>query len=106
MCTQPSPTDELPPSPHQPLDLSRLSPREVEIVLRLLAGDRVPRIAKSLYLAPGTVRNHLSSAFWKFGVHSQQQLIVLLRAQASEFVAVMMRRLPEHEPLAVLETKR
>jgi DNA-binding CsgD family transcriptional regulator len=48
-------------------------------VQRLLAGDRVPRIADSLYLARSTVRNHLSSVFRKFGVNSQQQLIVLLR---------------------------
>jgi hypothetical protein len=40
-------------------------------------------IAASLYLAPSTVRNYLSSVFRKFGVNSQQQLIVLLRAQAS-----------------------
>lgn len=68
---------------HAPLDLSRLSPRELEIVQRLLAGDRVPRIADSLYLARSTVRNHLSSVFRKFDVNSQQQLIVLLRSQTS-----------------------
>ena len=68
-----------PTSPPAPPDLSRLSPREQEIALRLLAGDRVPRIAESLYLAPSTVRNHLSSAFRKFGVNSQQELIVELR---------------------------
>jgi DNA-binding CsgD family transcriptional regulator len=73
------PADQPPTSPRAPLDLSRLSPREVEIVLRLLAGDRVPLIAASLYLAPSTVRNHLSAVFRKFGVNSQQQLIVLLR---------------------------
>lgn len=75
---------QLPASPEAPLlDLTRLSPREGEIVLRLLAGDRVPLIANSLYLAPGTVRNHLSSVFQKFGVNSQQELILLLRAQVS-----------------------
>ena len=68
---------------HGSLDLSRLSPRELEIVQRLLAGDRVPRIADSLFLAPSTVRNHLSSVFRKFSVKSQQQLIVLLRTQTS-----------------------
>lgn len=69
---------------HASLDLSRLSPRELEIVRRLLAGDRVPRIADSMYLARSTVRNHLSSVFRKFGVYSQQQLIELLRAQPSD----------------------
>jgi DNA-binding CsgD family transcriptional regulator len=69
---------------HASPNLSRLSPRELEIVQRLLAGDRVPRIADSLYLAQSTVRNHLSSVFRKFGVNSQQQLIVLLRMQRAE----------------------
>jgi DNA-binding CsgD family transcriptional regulator len=77
------PVDQPPTSPRAPLDLSRLSPREEQIVLRLLAGDRVQLIAASLCLAPSTVRNHLSSVFRKFGVSSQQQLIVLLRAPAA-----------------------
>jgi DNA-binding CsgD family transcriptional regulator len=74
------PAAQSPASPLVSLDLGRLSPRELEIVERLLAGDRVPRIAESLYLARSTVRNHLSSVFSKFGINSQQQLIVLLRA--------------------------
>jgi DNA-binding CsgD family transcriptional regulator len=72
-----------PTSPPASLDLNRLSPREAEIVLLLLAGDRVPRIADSLHLARSTVRNHLSSVFGKFGVNSQQQLIILLRASTN-----------------------
>jgi DNA-binding CsgD family transcriptional regulator len=59
--------------------LSSLSSRELEIVGRLLAGDRVPAIARGLFLSPSTVRNHLSSAFRKVGVSSQQELIDLLR---------------------------
>jgi DNA-binding CsgD family transcriptional regulator len=56
-----------------------LSSRELEIVARLLAGDRVPVIAKRLFISQSTVRNHLSSVFRKLGVDSQQQLIDLLR---------------------------
>jgi DNA-binding CsgD family transcriptional regulator len=89
----PPPAVQSPTPPEAPLDLSRLSAREAEIVLRLLAGDRVPRIANSLYLAPSTVRNHLSSVFRKFDVNSQQQLIMLLRPQARGLAAEMMRRL-------------
>ncbi len=77
------PAAQSPTSPPASLDLSRLSPREREIVQRLLAGDRVPRIADSLYLARSTARNHLSSVFGKLGVNSQQQLILLLRASTS-----------------------
>jgi DNA-binding CsgD family transcriptional regulator len=59
--------------------LEDLTARELEIVRRLLAGDRVPAIAQSLYITQSTVRNHLSSVFAKLGVTSQQELIVLLR---------------------------
>ena len=99
MSGAPPPAVQSPTSPSAPLDLSRLSPRELEIVQRLLAGDRVPRIAETLYLARSTVRNHLSSVFRKFGVNSQQQLIVLLRAEPNaEPRGVGMRLLPGHDP--------
>jgi DNA-binding CsgD family transcriptional regulator len=64
-----------------PRVLSSMSSREIEIVLRLLSGDRVPEIARSLYLAQGTVRNHLSSVFRRLNVSSQQELIALLRGR-------------------------
>jgi len=60
-------------------DLSQLSSRELEIVTRLMTGDRVPAIAKQLFLSEGTIRNHLSSVFGKLGVGTQQELIELLR---------------------------
>jgi DNA-binding CsgD family transcriptional regulator len=59
--------------------LDRLSGRELEIVMRLMNGDRVPAIAESLFLSPSTVRNHLSAVFRKLRVGSQQQLIHRLR---------------------------
>src|SRR4029450_931325 len=52
--------------------LGRLSGRELEIVMRLMNGDRVPSIAGSLFLSPSTVRNHLSAVFRKLRVGSQQ----------------------------------
>ena len=64
--------------------LSELSSRELEVVTMLLAGDRVPAIAKSLFIAQSTVRNHLSWVFRKLQVRSQQELIVLLRPRQSE----------------------
>lgn len=59
--------------------LERLSRREIEVVRMLLLGDRVPVIAKQLFISQSTVRNHLSSVFRKLRVTSQQELIVLLR---------------------------
>lgn len=65
--------------------LSVLTNRELDIVARLLAGDRVPVIAERLFLSQSTVRNHLSSAFAKLGVESQQEMIDLLRRTSSAF---------------------
>lgn len=52
-----------------------LSRRENEIVGLLLQNRRVSSIAYALGLSRNTVRNHLSSVFRKFGVHSQAQLL-------------------------------
>ena len=59
--------------------LSQLTGREWEILSRLLNGQRVPAIADDLFVSQSTARNHLSAIFRKFGVHSQAQLLDLLR---------------------------
>lgn len=61
--------------------LSRLTTRELEIMNRLLGGDRVPSIAKALFLSQSTIRNHLASVFGKLGVSSQQELVDMFRTQ-------------------------
>jgi DNA-binding NarL/FixJ family response regulator len=61
-----------------------LSPRQWEIVSRLLQGHRVPTIAAEIYLSPSTVRNHLSVVFAKVGVHSQEELLALYRDHRSD----------------------
>jgi DNA-binding CsgD family transcriptional regulator len=61
--------------------LDRLTSRELEVVTRLVQGDRVPTIARSLFLSQSTVRNHLSAAFTKLGVADQQQLVHLFRGR-------------------------
>jgi DNA-binding NarL/FixJ family response regulator len=68
-----------PPSGRSLPGLERLSRREIEVVRMLLLGDRVPVIARQLFISQSTVRNHLSSVFRKLRVNSQQELIVLLR---------------------------
>jgi DNA-binding NarL/FixJ family response regulator len=55
-----------------------LTHREQEIVRLLCTGQRVPTIARSLYLSPHTVRNHLKAVFRKVGVRSQIELLELL----------------------------
>jgi DNA-binding NarL/FixJ family response regulator len=64
--------------------LNRLTTRELEIVTRLLEGDRAPAIATKLFLSQSTVRNHLASVFAKLGITSQQELLNMMRHAQSE----------------------
>jgi DNA-binding NarL/FixJ family response regulator len=61
-----------------------LPTRQREIVSRLARGQRVRQIAGELYLSESTVRNHLVAIFRKTGVHSQHELLTLLRQPADE----------------------
>ncbi len=61
-------------------EFDTLSPREGEVLERLLDGHRVSYIARMLHISPHTVRNHLQSVFRKLGVGSQAELIEKLRA--------------------------
>jgi PAS domain S-box-containing protein len=58
---------------------TELSPRQWEVVSRLVRGERVATIAAEMYLSQSTVRNHLSGIFHKVGVHSQHELLALWR---------------------------
>ena len=69
------------PSALEMPELCLLTAREYEIVLRLVTGRRVAAIAKELFLSPSTVRNHLTTIYRKFGVHSQVELLDRLRRQ-------------------------
>jgi len=70
----------VPDAEHSPA-LSRLTAKEWEILVRLMDGHRVPSIAADMFISQSTVRHHLSSIFAKVGVHSQDELIRLLRAR-------------------------
>jgi DNA-binding CsgD family transcriptional regulator len=50
--------------------------------VRLATGERVPGIARALFLSESTVRNHLTSVYRKFGVHSQNDLMSRLHSIA------------------------
>jgi PAS domain S-box-containing protein len=75
----------LPPAARLP-ELADLSTRQWEIVTRLQRGDRVPAIAKAMFLSAHTVRNHLSAVYKKLGIHSQQELIERLREEPGRSV--------------------
>jgi DNA-binding CsgD family transcriptional regulator len=59
--------------------LGKLTSREWAVLTRLVDGQRVSAIAADLYVSQSTVRNHLSSIYAKLGVHSQVDLIRLIR---------------------------
>jgi two-component system response regulator DesR len=59
--------------------LGDLPPRQLEVLTRLVDGERVQDIAQAMYLSESTIRNHLAAIFTKAGVHSQAQLLALLR---------------------------
>jgi DNA-binding CsgD family transcriptional regulator len=61
-----------------------LSSRQLEVLSRLLRGERVPTIAAELFVSRSTVRNHLSAIFERFGVHSQAQLLATLAAHEED----------------------
>jgi DNA-binding CsgD family transcriptional regulator len=61
--------------------LDELSSRQREILVRLLNAQRVSLIAAELFVSPSTVRNHLTTIFAKFGVHSQAELLAVLRSK-------------------------
>jgi DNA-binding CsgD family transcriptional regulator/PAS domain-containing protein len=58
--------------------LRELSQRQVEILRRLLRGERVSMIARDLFISPSTVRNHLAAIYRRLGVHSQAELLARL----------------------------
>jgi DNA-binding CsgD family transcriptional regulator/PAS domain-containing protein len=70
--------DAMPAASDHP-QLAELTSRQWEILSRLLRGQRVPTIARQLYVSQSTVRNHLGSIYARFGVHSQAELLEALR---------------------------
>ena len=57
----------------------QLSPREREIVLLLLKGRSNREIERTLFIAIGTVKNHVCHIYQKIGVKNRAQLITLFK---------------------------
>lgn len=70
------------PTASQHPQLRQLTTRQWEILSLLLEGQRVSTIADTLFVSQSTVRNHLATIFKKFGVHSQAELLELLKPAA------------------------
>lgn len=59
---------------------AELTPRERDMLTRLISGYRVSSIAEDLVLSPSTVRTHLASTFAKLGVANQGALLDAVRS--------------------------
>jgi DNA-binding NarL/FixJ family response regulator len=65
--------------PAAPPERRRLRPREREIAELLLNHYRVPAVAERLSISAHTVRNHLKNIYRRWGIRSQQELLLALR---------------------------
>jgi two-component system response regulator DesR len=54
-----------------------LTPRELDVLRVGRRGETTGQIARSLSLAPGTVRNHVSVVLGKLGVGTRQQAVLI-----------------------------
>ena len=59
--------------------LSGLTPREFDVVLKVVSGLCNRKVADALNIKEGTVKQHLHHAFGKLGVSSRTQLAALAR---------------------------
>lgn len=59
--------------------LSRLSPREMEVLCELEAGVRNDQIAQRLFLSENTVKHHIQNVFEKLGVENRKQAAAIAR---------------------------
>jgi two-component system nitrate/nitrite response regulator NarL len=54
-------------------DALRLTPRETQVLVHLVAGDTTAEIGRSLGVASSTARTHIQNVLIKLGVHSRLQ---------------------------------
>ena len=53
--------------------LSRLSPREIDVLNQLASGASNSEIARRLFLSENTVKHHMMNLFEKLGIHSRRE---------------------------------
>lgn len=53
-----------------------LSPRQAEVIQRILSGRSDKQIARDLQISVPTVRTHLNRAFLRFGVQDRIELVI------------------------------
>ena len=68
--TMPSPTEDL---------LRKLTPRERQVLQRLVAGQSTEQMAREMNLATSTLRSHIGRVLSKLGAHSRVQAAAIAR---------------------------
>jgi two-component system nitrate/nitrite response regulator NarL len=75
--TMPSPTEEM---------LRKLTPRERQVLQRIVAGQSTGQMAREMNVAMSTLRSHIGSVLNKLGAHSQvQAAAIAIRGSADAF---------------------
>ena len=69
------------PLAHGPVDAMPLSPRELQVLARIAAGDSNKLIARAFDLSPHTVKRHVANILGKLGVGSRSQAAQWYRAR-------------------------
>ena len=57
-------------------DRPTLTPRETEVLERLVAGDSIANVAKKLYMSESTVKTHVSKVYEKLGAHNRASAVM------------------------------
>ncbi len=57
-------------------DRPSLTPRETEVLERLVAGDSIADVAKRLYMSESTVKTHVSKVYEKLGAHNRASAVM------------------------------
>jgi DNA-binding NarL/FixJ family response regulator len=74
-----------------------LTPREREILTRVVAGESNRDIATALFISPKTVSVHVSALLRKFGVSGRGDLSAAVESAATERGGVAVRHVPLSE---------
>ena len=53
-----------------------LTPRETEVLMRLVDGDSVASVARQLYMSESTVKTHVARVYEKLGAHNRASAIM------------------------------
>jgi DNA-binding NarL/FixJ family response regulator len=53
-----------------------LTPRETEVLMRLVHGDSVAAVARQLYMSESTVKTHVGKVYEKLGAHNRASAIM------------------------------